>query len=883
MKIARYASTVSALLGIALAAAAPAQESVWTSHGPTGAGVVNDVAVGDGVAYAATPTGVFRSRDGGATWIQTTLAGKWIPQVVASPAATLVLAVASPTLYFSRDEGDTWAPVPGVNSQAAAIDPGEPSTLYSGGYEGIWKSTNSGASWQRLSTAPTGSDGVSFAFDSHAIYVLGWDELTSPHPEVHQSLDRGVSWTSVSTPIPSPTAIAADAASGLVDIGGSGTFCRSTNSAATWTCSSFPSTEAPFLIREVPGDGSGAAPRVLAISDAGAYASSDGATWVRIAVAPDSSGIVQTFASDASGSLVFAGTTIGIFRSPDRGDSWTPASVGLRSAAINALAADPQNPSTVWGIGDAGLFRSGDAGLSWSLGSGPASSSSPFRALVIDPEHPSTLYAGGSAVYRSNDSGAHWASSAFPGSDYVWALAVDPGSPGRVWAASIGGLVRSDDGAQSWASTPAVAQEIYSILFDSKRPGTIYAGSDFDDVEGGYYPGPEGGSIFVSRDSGASWTKNAYDFGSSVLAIAVDPFLDGVFYVGAEGVFRTTDDGLTWQGASAGLPSFRVLSLLADPVRPGHLYCLTDDGGVYRTIDGAQTWQPFSSGIEPLRGQSLVISVDGRWLHAGTFGGGVFDLDLESSYPCSPTAARLCLVGNRYAVELLAARAGDVPSNPGVAKSLGDRAGYFALPFATGNPDLPEVVVKMLPEGTFGASGPPIFYSSLTTLPYVLTVTDTATGQTESYTSKADAPFCGGFHIAQAASDEAMLLQDAPKAGAAGLSLLGGRFSVTLDAHRPGSAAILHGTAMASGDQFGFFSLPEVSGDPQFPEIVVKMIDVRAIDGEFWFFHTGLTSLEYTLTVTDSVPGVVRTYESPGAFCGAADTHAFSDYWLEVQ
>ena len=87
MKIARYASTVSAVLWIALAIGAPAQENAWMSHGPTGAGVTNDVAVGDGVAYAATPTGVFRSRDGGATWTQTTLAGEWIVQVVACPEA----------------------------------------------------------------------------------------------------------------------------------------------------------------------------------------------------------------------------------------------------------------------------------------------------------------------------------------------------------------------------------------------------------------------------------------------------------------------------------------------------------------------------------------------------------------------------------------------------------------------------------------------------------------------------------------------------------------------------------------------------------------------------------------------------------------------------
>ncbi len=53
--------------------------------------------------------------------------------------------------------------------------------------------------------------------------------------------------------------------------------------------------------------------------------------------------------------------------------------------------------------------------------------------------------------------------------------------------------------------------------------------------------------------------------------------------------------------------------------------------------------------------------------------------------------------------------------------------------------------------------------------------------------------------------------------------------------------------------------------------------DARSFTGKFWFFHTSLTSLDYTLTVTDSVTGAVRTYESATPFCGAADTHAFTD------
>ena len=54
------------------------------------------------------------------------------------------------------------------------------------------------------------------------------------------------------------------------------------------------------------------------------------------------------------------------------------------------------------------------------------------------------------------------------------------------------------------------------------------------------------------------------------------------------------------------------------------------------------------------------------------------------------------------------------------------------------------------------------------------------------------------------------------------------------------------------------------------------MVDFRK-SGKFWFFYSGLTSLDYILTVTDSVTGAIETYESTAPFCGAADTDAFRD------
>jgi hypothetical protein len=158
-------------------------------------------------------------------------------------------------------------------------------------------------------------------------------------------------------------------------------------------------------------------------------------------------------------------------------------------------------------------------------------------------------------------------------------------------------------------------------------------------------------------------------------------------------------------------------------------------------------------------------------------------------------------------------------------------------------------------------------------------VTDTVTGEEKQYHSNPANGLCGGADLAFAgAALPSPALRSAPSSvDADSLRLLGGRFSVVLEARVPGSGATANGTVLRAGDRLGFFSLPALTGDPEFPEIIVKMVDARSIGSGFWFFHSSLTNLEYTITVTDSATGAVRLYHNGAPFCGGADTGAFSD------
>jgi hypothetical protein len=113
----------------------------------------------------------------------------------------------------------------------------------------------------------------------------------------------------------------------------------------------------------------------------------------------------------------------------------------------------------------------------------------------------------------------------------------------------------------------------------------------------------------------------------------------------------------------------------------------------------------------------------------------------------------------------------------------------------------------------------------------------------------------------------------APCGGGQALCLAGGRFRVEVDwrnQHSGGTRG--KGTLTGVSDQSGtvwFF-------DPSVAELIVKVLDGRAVNNRFWVFAGALTDVEYWIEVTDTQTGAVRVYHNrPGDTRGMADTAAF--------
>jgi uncharacterized protein (DUF736 family) len=201
-------------LGLALACAAtaaaaaamaawPAQAGVnfWTPLGPDG-GSIDTLAASPaqpGLLYATSFAGLFRSADGGATWVRKSrgLVG-YVTGVVADPqSAGTVYAIGEFGLVRSVDAAASWSLLPQlpgsdafIASSALAIDPQSPATMYAGGYSFVWKSVDTGATWTKLTAA--GRSFATVAVDpGNPATVFAFDDLDGV---LLRSPDGGATW-----------------------------------------------------------------------------------------------------------------------------------------------------------------------------------------------------------------------------------------------------------------------------------------------------------------------------------------------------------------------------------------------------------------------------------------------------------------------------------------------------------------------------------------------------------------------------------------------------------------------------------------------------------------------------------------------------------------
>jgi hypothetical protein len=241
--------------------------------------------------------------------------------------------------------------------------------------------------------------------------------------------------------------------------------------------------------------------------------------------------------------------------------------------------------------------------------------------------------------------------------------------------------------------------------------------------------------------------------------------------------------------------------------------------------------------------------------------------------PCKADAQHLCLLGNRFSVQLHWQNQFDGSTGVGRAVAATDVTGYFSF----GDPANLELLVKIL---NFGSSIK-VFYGELTNLHFTLTVTDTFTGTVKTYGNTAGD--CGGIDqsfagtstsgassLLSAELGAAKAVSGSCRPDAQTLCLLSGRFTVRVNWSNPGDGTSGKGGAKALSSIVGTFYFTDSTN----VELMTKVIPFA---DRVVFFYGALSDLAYTIQVTDTLHGAVKTYQSAaGKLCGGLDNSAFA-------
>lgn len=420
---------------------------------------------------------------------------------------------------------------------------------------------------------------------------------------------------------------------------------------------------------------------------------------------------------------------------------------GPANPDIVSVAVDPTSSLEVYAGGtEAGstptLFRSTDGGITWAPAillqtpgrPGAMLHSVTALAVHVDRSIPRPLAGNGSSFFQSPD-GQSWALASWMGT----VTSGVPTTPPFVVAGNatlescVFGFTTPPDchTYRGMALVPQILPPTNPWLV-GRPPGDLTALA-FDPVQTTTMYGAVGDLIFKSSSGGASWVQTSFsDAGAdSVIALAISPDDRQRVFAGSHGsgILRSTDAGASWSAINAGLPAgISVRAIAFSPNSPATIF-LGTDGGVFRTADSGDHWTALNDGLTTLDVTSLAIDSTGQFLHAGTNGGGVFDIELAP--PACADPHTLCLQGGRFQISV---QWTDFNGNTGLAS---------VVPGATSNnsgvmwffsPDNWELLIKVL-DGCVVNGHYWVLGAAATNVAYTIQVTDTQTGEVKTYTN----------------------------------------------------------------------------------------------------------------------------------------------------
>lgn len=610
------------------------ENTVWVGTGESNPR--NDVSYGDGL---------YKSTDGGKTWKNVGLRKtQYISRILIDPSDPQHVIVgalgdvfANSTArgaYVTFNGGKTWSKTLDVGPSSGvsdlAMNPHTPNVIFAGVWEfqrrpwtfrsggkrdGIYRSTDGGRTWHRLSggglpTGITGRIGLAVApSDPNRVYAL----IEAKHGILWRSDDDGTTWKLVSSNTlvdQRPfyfSHIEVDPSNPNTVYTASTSLAESTDGGRHFKAIA-QSVHGDFhAIWIAPND-----PNRMIVGEDGGYALTvnGGQTWAFWANLPIGQfyrvGLGNDNPYTICGGLQDNNSYCGPSNSLDI--------AGITNAAWYAVVydddgqwaiPDPHDPNIIWSDGqDGALFRFDRTSREYTFAEPYFTSvqqdydiaSSPYRfnwesPIGFAPWNPHTIWFGGNVVFQTTDRGltwkpispdltrndkAHQGPSGGPithdvtGAEYTDTILDIEGSQlsrGEIWVGTDDGLVQlTRDGGKYWKNvTPPGANP--NGRFETVAPSPLQRGTAYA-VEDSHLMGDNAPEVWVTNDYGAHWRSitNGLPHDLWTRSIRPDIHNPNLVYLGTEeGVWVSYDRGTHWQSLRNNMPPVSVRDIRIQP------------------------------------------------------------------------------------------------------------------------------------------------------------------------------------------------------------------------------------------------------------------------------------------------------------------------------
>jgi len=535
---------------------------------------------------------------------------EWDP----TDADIVYASAATGGVFKSTDGGASWMPIadalPNLNAGDLAVDPNNPSTIWlgtgepNGGHNnfpgnGLYRSTDGGANWTFIGLGGTASIGriVVDPTDSQRVFVAAQGSYFAPNPErgLYRTLDGGTTWQNV---------LSVSDSTGVTDV-----VIDPTNPnrmlAATWE-----------RVRR-PNGGTH-----LFGPTSGIWRSLNGGdTWTKLGAAnglpnpaTQPTGRIGLALCGADPNVAYAVITngnnvIGLWKSTDFGTNWINNDTDLEIQAggggfswyFSQVRVSPDDCNQVYAL-DVTFFRSDDSGVNFTIqyAGFPAGFHVDHHALAFHPENPAILLEGNDGgINYSTDRGESW--SKIPGLpvNQFYEIGLDASNPARLYGGTQdnGTLRTTTGGVSDW--TRILGGDGFYVNVDPTNPDVIYAESQF-------------GNLFRTTNGGVNWT-NVVPSGSGSdrknwsTPVRLDPVTPSIVYYGTQRLWRSTNGGASWTAVSGDLTGWvpgavlgTITTIGISPSNTNVVWIGTDDGRVWRGVWGGVSFTWTNVTVAPL-------------------------------------------------------------------------------------------------------------------------------------------------------------------------------------------------------------------------------------------------------------------------------------------